>query len=61
MRVRVGEERLRRWLHASLPGTLDHLTRPRADPSKLERFENAVGPDRRRGVGSLLYQHAPPK
>ena len=59
---RVGEERrLRRWLHASLPGTLDNLTRPRADPSKLERFENAVGPDRRRGVGSLIYQHAPTK
>lgn len=58
----VGEERrLRRWLHASLPGTLDNLTRPRADPSKLERFENIVGPDRRRGVGSLIYQHAPPK
>ncbi len=55
----VGEERrLRRWLHASLPGTLDILTRPRADPSKLERFENIVGPDRRRGVSSLIYQHA---
>jgi len=59
---RVGEERrLRRWLHASLPGTLDNLTRPRADPSKLERFENTVGPDRRRGVGSLIYQHTPTK
>lgn len=58
----VGEERrLRRWLHASLPGTLDNLTRPRADPSKLERFENIVGPDRRRGVGSLIYQHPPTK
>jgi len=58
----VGEERrLRRWLHASLPGTLDSLTRPRADPSKLERFENIVGPDRRRGVGSLIYQHTPTK
>lgn len=58
----VGEERrLKRWLHASLPGTLDNLARPRADPSKLEEFESAVGPERRRGVGGLLYHHAPAK
>jgi hypothetical protein len=59
---RVGEERrLRRWLHLSLPGTVDNVTQLRADPSKLESFENDVGPERRRGVDGLIYPHAPIK
>jgi hypothetical protein len=54
-----GERRLRRWLHASLPGTVENLTQLRADPSKLERLRNDVGPERCRGVGSLIYQNTP--
>lgn len=55
----IGEERrLKRWLHASLPETLHNLREPPPDRSKLHRFRDAVGAERKRGVDDLIYSPA---
>jgi len=52
----IGEERrLRRWLHASLPDTLDNLRAPPPDRGKLQSFREMVGEQRKRGIDEAIY------
>jgi hypothetical protein len=49
------ERRLRRWLRASLPATVNNLAELRPDPGRRDRFRRLVAPDRRLETAKLLW------
>jgi len=52
----VGDEkRLRRWLHGSIPHTLQTLREPEPDRNRIAVFADELGREADRKVASLMY------
>lgn len=54
------ERRLRRWLRASLPTTVNNLADLRPDPGRLDKFRRVKAPDRRMDAARLLWPDRAP-